>query len=876
MAFENESVVGFENFLIATGQIGSLVRSHNWSATSLGAIEHWSPSLQTAVSMVLTHHLPMNLLWGTEGLQIYNDQYRALVGNQQAEGLGQPLQAGAILGWPALQPMLQQVKETGKATQLSDQPFVIKQADTAKLCQGTVLLTPLWDGCGIGGILMTLTQIGDRPHSAIPDRAIPDRAIADRAMAALERYRDAPLGESEALFRHLTNIAPIMVWMSGTDKRCCYFNQPWLSFTGRSLAQEMGNGWTEGVHPDDLESCLSTYTTAFDARQPFEMDYRLQRHDGEYRWILDIGTPHFAPEGEFLGYFGSCLDITDRKTAEAEVIKLNQSLNRQVQELQTLLDVIPIGIGIAHDPDCRTIRVNRSFAKQLGISHQVNASLSAPEAEKPGFKVYCNGREMTTEELPMQYAASHGVEVADLEVDVVHEDGRLVKLLEYAAPLLGEQGQPIGSVGVFVDITERKQAEEALRESEARFRQLADSMPQIVWTARPDGYVDYYNERWYQFSGFERGLGGDESWVPILHPEDVQGCLDQWYEAVRSGQPYQVEYRFWDRHTSTYRWHLGRSLPIKNENGTILRWFGVCTDIDDQKQAEATIQQLNETLEQRIKDRTAQLEAANRELEAFSYSVSHDLRAPLRHIDGFVDLLRKRLDLLALDDTSRRYLHTISTTTKQAGILIDDLLAFSRMGRVDIRWMWVDMNQLVQEVQREMAIEVKDRTIQWQIDILPTVRGDLSMLRQVMRNLLENAIKYTRLQPVAKIAIATISDDHDDVFFVRDNGIGFNMQYIHKLFGIFQRLHSDPAFEGTGIGLANVQRIIHRHGGQVWAEGCVDGGATFYVSLPKRLAQTTLDQDSTADQDSLERGATESGAIRTSNTTSNTARLVDA
>ncbi len=868
MAFGNESVM-FEDFLIATGQMGSLVRSHNWSATSIGAIASWSPSLQTAVSMVLTHHLPMNLLWGTAKLQIYNDAYQALLGSQHLEELGQPVPAKGVLDWAALEPMLARVKQTGKAVQLSDQSVGMEQSVTTP-CRGTVSLTPVCDRSGIGGVLVTLTQIGDRPYPSAPVQAALVQAMPAQAMANVEHDRDAPLSESEALFRLLTDTAPIMVWMSGPDKLCYYFNQPWLSFTGRSPEQEMGNGWAEGIHPDDLESCLSTYTTASDAHQPFEMDYRLQRHDGEYRWILDIGTPRFAPDGDFLGYIGSCLDITDRKLAEAEVTKLNQSLNRQVQELQTLLDVIPIGIGIAHDPNCQTIRVNRSFAKHLGISPRVNASLCAQESEKPRFKVYCNGREMTTEELPMQYAATHGVEVADLEVEVVHEDGRLVKLLEYAAPLLDEQGQTIGSVGAFLDITERKQAEDALRESEARFRQLADSMPQIVWTARPDGYLDYYNERWYEFTGFERSLEGDESWVPILHPEDAQGCLNQWYEAVKSGQAYQIEYRFWDRHTSTYRWHLGRSLPIKDENGTILRWFGVCIDIDDQKQAEATIQQLNETLEQRIKDRTAQLEAANRELEAFSYSVSHDLRAPLRHIDGFVDLLCKRLDPLILDDTSRRYLKTIATTTKQAGVLIDDLLAFSRMGRVEMRWMGVDMNQLVQEVQREMAFEVSDRTIEWQVEMLPMVRGDLSMLRQVVRNLLENAVKYTRLQPVAKIAIASISDEHEDIFLVRDNGIGFNMQYIHKLFGIFQRLHSDPAFEGTGIGLANVQRIIHRHGGRVWADACVDGGATFYFSLPKGLAQSVSGRESMAEQ-----AVTESDADRTHQNTGTTG-LVDA
>ena len=234
-------------------------------------------------------------------------------------------------------------------------------------------------------------------------------------------------------------------------------------------------------------------------------------------------------------------------------------------------------------------------------------------------------------------------------------------------------------------------------------------MPQIVWTARPDGYLDYYNQRWYDFTGSVKGQGGDESWMPILHPDDVQPCLDAWYESVRSGRDYEIQYRFRDYHTGNYRWHLGRALPIRDDDGQILRWFGTCTDIHDQKQAAAEIQYLNETLEQRVVDRTAQLEAANRELESFSYSVSHDLRAPFRHIDGFVELLRKRLGSQQLDETSQRYLDTIGRTAKQAGILIDELLSFSRMGRSEMRHITLDMDLLIREAQRDLLAEIADR-----------------------------------------------------------------------------------------------------------------------------------------------------------------------
>jgi light-regulated signal transduction histidine kinase (bacteriophytochrome) len=255
--------------------------------------------------------------------------------------------------------------------------------------------------------------------------------------------------------------------------------------------------------------------------------------------------------------------------------------------------------------------------------------------------------------------------------------------------------------------------------------------------------------------------------------------------------------------------------------------------VEDEKLAREEIRNLNKGLEKKVIERTSQLEISNKELEAFSYSVSHDLRAPLRHIKGFIDMLTTQFPD-SLPEKGMDYLNIIKDSASQMGLLIDDLLQFSRTGRQELRKSLIDMNLVFEEVLLTTNRDAEDRKIEWITNSLPTVYCDQSLIKQVWVNLLSNAVKFTRENEKTEIEVGYEENEKDFVFSVRDNGVGFDMKYANKLFGVFQRLHSKADYDGTGIGLANVQRIIHRHGGRVWAEAEQDKGAIFYFTLPKQ------------------------------------------
>jgi PAS domain S-box-containing protein len=346
-----------------------------------------------------------------------------------------------------------------------------------------------------------------------------------------------------------------------------------------------------------------------------------------------------------------------------------------------------------------------------------------------------------------------------------------------------------------------------------------------------DGRFRMVNPVWERTLGHPLEELLSRPFVEFIHPDDVAPTNQTYEEQMQAGKlviDFTNRYRHRD---GSYRWLQWRAITKVNE-GLI---YATARDVTQQREAdeerrrsEEHTRQLNAELEQSVEELTA----VNQELEAFSYSVSHDLRAPLRHISGFSDLLARHAGD-ALDEKGRRYLDTVRGAVTRMGALIDDLLTFSRIGRGEIRADVVRLDDVVRAVVTDVEDEVARRKVRLDVRPLPPVRGDATLLQVAMANLLSNALKYTRPRADARIEVGTDAPHEDRVVvFVRDNGVGFDMQYAGKLFGVFQRLHRDDQFEGTGIGLATVQRIVHKHKGRVWGEGAVDRGATFYVALP--------------------------------------------
>jgi PAS domain S-box-containing protein len=406
---------------------------------------------------------------------------------------------------------------------------------------------------------------------------ISDRYAAEAALRqSTERFRIAAENTSDLIYE----------WEMATGR------VDWFGNIDEQLGYEAGafartrQAWLDRIHPSDRDRVENARQRHLQTREPFDEEYQIQRADGIYLYWSDRGTALWNDQGRPYKWIGATTDITLRQWAQSEIIKLNRTLKRRVKELQTLLKFIPIGIAISEDPHCERIRFNSVLADNLGISSPVLSHFNPlPEARADGFKLYHNGRELAPEEFPMRYAATHQVEVLEFEVDAIYEDGRTIEFLTYAAPILDEEGQTRGSVGAFVDITHRKQIEEALRHGEELYRSLAEALPQMIFLCTPGGKLEYCNPSGVNYLGLSLEQILRRSPLEWIHPSDRAEAVAHWRNAIATETAYEIEVRL-QRSDGLYRWHTLRMNAITGVGARLLKWLGTATDIEDRKRSQ--------------------------------------------------------------------------------------------------------------------------------------------------------------------------------------------------------------------------------------------------------------------------------------------------
>lgn len=469
----------------------------------------------------------------------------------------------------------------------------------------------------------------------------------------------------------------------------------------------------------------------------------------------------------------------------------------------------------------RILNVNEAFVKHYGFTKKelslMNLADLYPENEKESITKLASSLTGLTYVGEWHHIKKDGTQIT-IEV---HSHGFTI------------DDQP-ARIAVINDITERKKIEEELSINESRLSAMYNTISDVIYFISVEPNEKYrfvsVNEMFLTATGLKKEQVLDKTIDEVFPQTAHKLVLGKYAEAIETKQT--VTWEEVSDYPSGKKYGLVKITPTFNSAGMCTNLVGSVHDITTIRESEEEIRKLNEVLENRVAERTAQLESANKELEAFSYSISHDLRAPLRHISGFLELLIKH-NHDQLDDKGKHYMQSILEASTQMGTLIDDLLSFSRSGRAEMKRDMIDMNKLVTDALAILEPETQGRTIEWKLAPMPIVYADYAMIRQVWVNLLNNALKYSRKRELTKIEIGTYEEAEEHIFFVRDNGAGFDMNYAQKLFGVFQRLHSNEEFEGTGIGLANVRQVINRHNGRTWAEGEIDKGATFYFSLPK-------------------------------------------
>ncbi|HHH38130.1 MAG TPA: PAS domain S-box protein, partial [Sedimenticola sp.] len=583
----------------------------------------------------------------------------------------------------------------------------------------------------------------------------------------------------------------------------------------------------ETIHPDDRERVNQAYIHSLKTREPYMIDHRLQMRDGSIKHVREQCVTYYDEQGTPLRSVGTVQDITHLVMAETQ---------RRTSEarFRSLVEQSPLSIQL-FAPDGQALMVNAAWRRLWSAADDCitdyNILQDRQLVEKGAMPAILRGFAGETVALP---PTRYDPALLPWRSEAPGSRDRWVAGFIY--PIKDQDDRLTEVVLIHEDVSDRIQAEQRLKHSESLLAEAQAIAHLGNWDLDLKNRRSIWSDEEYRLLGYQPGsiTPGIESFLAAVHPEDRQRVERTMQEALeplpgRNDRPYYVEHRVLHPDGRVIE-VVENGRVLFDEQGRAIRKYGTTMDITRRRQAERELEQHSRLLEQRVAERTAALQASNKELESFSYAVSHDLRAPLRAIDGFSQALLEDYGE-HLDETGRDYLNRVRRSSQRMGSLIDDLLMLSRLSRRRMRWEPVDLGALSRRILGELQEADPENRVTIRVEQGLETHGDPDLLTVAMNNLLDNAWKYSAGQRQPEIRVGQRRDGEDSVFFVSDNGAGFDMQYAGKLFGAFQRLHQSSEFPGAGIGLATVARVIHRHGGRVWADAAPNRGATFYFTL---------------------------------------------
>jgi PAS domain S-box-containing protein len=807
-------------FLAGGGEAGALVRSFDWSGTALGRPETWPDALRTALAVCLNSAIPSAVYWGRDFITLYNDAWAQQQAGRHPWAMGRPGRESRADIWDTIRPQFEDVVASGRGFSTPKQMLPIQRAGGNE-SWWSYSIVPLYDSDGhVGGLL---TQGFD----------ITAQVLAQQHHAReIDRFRE--------MFRQAPGAVAIL---SGPEHVYEIANESYLELVGRRdvLGKTLAQALPEIVEQGFVALMDKVYETG----EPFVgrgVEVTINRGDTgepERRHVDFVYQPIRNNEGIVTDIFVEATDVTERVMSEAV-------LRESEERFRLVADSAPVMLWMG-DQNGKCLYLNRAQRRFWGVAEQ----------DVPAFNWNTTVHPEDIEALSQPFSKGMKEQIGfSAEARYRRSDGEWRTLRTNAHPRFDTDGEFVGMIGVNVDVTEIREAELALAESEARFRGITNSIEQMIWSTLPDGYHDFYNDRWYEYTGVPKGSTDGEAWNGMFHPDDQERAWGIWRHSLDTGEPYHIEYRL--RHRSgQYRWVLGRAQAVRDEAGRIVRWFGTCTDIQEIVEAREVLARSREELEAAVEERTAKLMEAESQLrqsqkmEAIGQltgGIAHDFNNMLAVVMGGLNLLQRRL---ARGDTDvGRYIEGAMEGARRAAALTSRLLAFSRLQQLAPEQ--IDANKLVQGMTDLLA-----RTLGEAIKVETVLSAglwrtfaDVNQLESALLNLAVNA--RDAMPDGGRLTIETANAHIDEAYArenelapgqyvliaVTDTGVGMTPDVVAKAFDPF--FTTKAVGKGTGLGLSQVFGFIRQSGGHVKIYSEVGQGTSVKIYLPRNYSEAQL------------------------------------